>query len=160
MDVYTIGYEGLDLDEFLSFLNEHGIDTIIDVREIPLSRKFGFSKKSLANALNLSGLEYFHLGELGCPKIVRDRYRDNGDWKQYTDGFLRYLQTQNDAIAELSVLVSSGNCALLCYEADPNFCHRSMVANAVKEFSDANVTHLKATVKKVRTAASARAAYA
>ncbi|HEY0721842.1 MAG TPA: DUF488 domain-containing protein, partial [Gammaproteobacteria bacterium] len=89
MTIYTIGYEGLDIDGFISVLEEHGIDTVIDVRELPLSRKPGFAKKSLANHLQLSGVEYIHIGELGCPKPVRDRYREDGHWKRYAEGFLK-----------------------------------------------------------------------
>lgn len=148
MNVFTIGYEGLDIDGFMSLLAEHDIDTIVDVRELPLSRKAGFSKNALANLLNLSGREYVHMVDLGCPKSVRDLYREDGNWKRYTEGFMKHLKTQDDAIAELSLLTSSANCALLCFEADSNFCHRSMVANAVKDYSGAKVTHIKAGAKK------------
>lgn len=160
MTVFTIGYEGLDIDAFMSLLAEHGIDTIVDVRELPLSRKPGFSKKALANILNISGREYVHMVDLGCPKLVRDRYREDGNWKRYTEGFLKYLKTQDDAIAELSALAATSNCALLCYEADSNFCHRSMVANAVKDYCGARVTHLKANVKTAKPAAFPQLAFA
>lgn len=159
MTVFTIGYEGLNIDAFMSLLTEHGIDTVVDVRELPLSRKPGFSKKALANVLNLSGREYVHMVELGCPKPVRDRYREDGNWKRYTDGFMKYLKTQDDAIAELSSLTASSNCVLLCYEADYNFCHRSMVANAVKDYCGAYVMHIKVAAKTV-SPASLRLAYA
>ncbi|SFB02535.1 Protein of unknown function, DUF488 [Collimonas sp. OK607] len=160
MNVFTIGYEGLDIDAFMSLLAEHGIDTIVDVRELPLSRKVGFSKKALANVLNLSGREYVHMVDLGCPKLVRNRYREDGNWKRYTEGFMKYLKTQDDAIAELSALAASANCALLCYEADSNFCHRSMVANAVKEYCGARVMHIKASAKKASSVASPQLAFA
>ncbi len=160
MTVFTIGYEGLDIDVFMTLLSEHGVDTIVDVRELPLSRKPGFSKKSLANVLSLSGREYVHMVELGCPKPVRDRYRDDSNWKRYTEGFMKYLKTQHDAIAELSALVAASNCALLCYEADSNFCHRSMVANAVKDYCGAHIKHIKATAKKASPAAPLRLAFA
>lgn len=160
MTVFTIGYEGLDIDSFLSLLAEHGIDTVVDVRELPLSRKPGFSKKALANILNTSGREYVHMVDLGCPKLVRDRYREDGNWKRYTEGFLKYLKTQDDAIAELSALAVTANCALLCYEADSNLCHRSMVANAVKDYCGAGVTHIKAKAKKANSAAFPRLAFA
>lgn len=153
MTVFTIGYEGLGIDAFMSLLTEHGIDTIVDVRELPLSRKPGFSKKALGTLLNLSGIEYVHMAAPGCPKPVRDRYREDGNWKRYTAGFMKYLKTQDDAIAELSSLVAASNCALLCYEADANFCHRSMVANAVKEYCGARVTHIRAATKKASPAA-------
>ena len=150
MTVFTIGYEGLSIDTFISLLNDHGIDTIVDVREMPLSRKSGFSKKALANILNLSGREYVHMVDLGCPKPIRDRYREDGNWKSYTESFLKYLRTQEEAIAKLSAMAASSNCALLCYEADYNFCHRSMVADAVKNYCGARVQHIN--VGDARTA--------
>lgn len=156
MTVFTIGYEGLDIDDFMSLLSKHGIETIVDIRELPLSRKPGFSKKSLANALNLSGREYVHMVGLGCPKPVRDGYREDGDWKRYTTGFLKYLKTQKDAVAELAELVESSTCALLCYEADFNFCHRSMVADAVSKHCGADVEHIPV---KATSSAGRRLAY-
>lgn len=143
MTVFTIGYEGLSIDSFLSLLTQHGIDTIIDVREYPVSRKPGFSKKSLASALHLSGRQYVHMGELGCPKLIRDRYRDDGNWKRYTVSFLEYLQTQTPAVLALWERTQLSRCALLCFEADHNFCHRSMVANAVRAYCGANVRHVE-----------------
>lgn len=154
MTVFTIGYEGLQIDAFLSLLAQHDIETVVDVRELPLSRKPGFSKRALADVLNLSGFEYVHMADLGCPKPVRDRYRSDGDWKLYTEGFMNYLKTQEAAIAELAERAASSNCALLCYEANYNFCHRSMVANAVRDYCGAGVHHIKKGVqtKIARTA--------
>ncbi len=161
MTVYTIGYEGLDIDAFMLLLSKHDIDTVVDIRELPLSRKPGFSKKALANVLNLSGREYVHMVDLGCPKPVRERYRKDGNWKRYTEGFQKYLNTQDTAIVELSDLVTSSNCALLCFEADFNFCHRSMVASAVHDSCGAIVEHIKAlNAKKASPAASIRLALA
>lgn len=153
MTIYTIGYEGIDIEQFFMLLREHGIETVVDVRELPLSRKPGFSKKILAAALNLSGFEYTHLADLGCPKPIRDRYRSDADWRRYKEGFLKYLKTQEDAIEELATLASSSNCALLCFEADFNYCHRSMVADAVKQRSGMRVSHIR--VDEVRTKAPA-----
>lgn len=160
MTVFTIGYEGLDIDAFMSLLAEHDIDTVVDVRELPLSRKPGFSKKALASLLNLSGLEYVHMVELGCPKPVRDRYRADGNWRHYTDGFLKHLKTHESAIAELTKLAGSSNCALLCYEADFNFCHRSMVANAVRDYCGADVKHITAKAARTVSPASLPLAFA
>ena len=144
MTIFTIGYEGLDIDAFMSLLIENDIETVMDIRELPLSRKPGFSKKALSNFLSLSGLEYVHLAALGCPKSVRDRYREDGNWSRYCDGFLTHLKAQQMAIAELSESAQFSNCALLCYEADFNFCHRSMVANAVRDTCGAKIEHIKA----------------
>jgi uncharacterized protein (DUF488 family) len=142
--VFTIGYEGLGVEAFMLLLAEQGVETVVDVRELPLSRKPGFSKKALANALNLSGFEYVHMVDLGCPKLVRDRYRDDSNWKRYSEEFLKHLKMQGAAIDDLCELVTSSNCALLCYEADFNFCHRSMVANEVSERCGAGIRHISA----------------
>lgn len=152
MTVFTIGYEGLDIDAFMSVLVSRGIETVVDIRELPLSRKPGFSKKALASVLNHSGLEYVHMVALGCPKVVRDRYREDGNWKRYTVGFLKHLETRKAAIDELSKLAASSNCALLCYEADFNFCHRSIVADAVRDASGADVEHITAATKTAKPA--------
>lgn len=147
MNLFTIGYEGLNIDDFMSLLVKNGIETVVDIRELPLSRKPGFSKKALANALNLSGLDYVHMVKLGCPKPVRDGYRADGDWKRYTAGFLKHLKTQQDAIDDLVELAQSSTCALLCFEADFNFCHRSMVAQSVSQSCAAKVKHIAVKAK-------------
>lgn len=153
MVLHTIGYEGVDIQRFFSLLREHDIETLADIRELPLSRKPGFSKKSLADALNLSGFEYVHLPDLGCPKSIRDRYRADGNWTRYTEGFLKHLNTQGEALADLASMAAISNCALLCFEADYNYCHRSMVADAVRKLSGMRVCHIQATGLKTATSA-------
>lgn len=160
MIISTIGYEGLDIDAFMALLAENGIETVVDVREMPLSRKPGFSKKTLTNILNLSGFEYVHMVKLGCPKAVRDRYRQDGDWGLYTEGFLNYLGTQQSSVVELSNLAVSSSCALLCYEADFNYCHRLMVANAVKDYCGAEIKHIMVSTSKRAASESLRSAFA
>jgi uncharacterized protein (DUF488 family) len=145
MTLYTIGYEGLDVDAFVSLLAERRIETVVDVRQLPLSRKRGFSKRGLMATLCSSGVEYVHMVELGCPRDVRDRYRHDGDWKLYTEGFLHHLSGRGDAVAELSELSRSSRCALLCYEADFSHCHRSMVAEAVQRRTSLKIEHISAT---------------
>ena len=117
MTVFTIGYEGLQIAEFTALLAEHGVETVVDVRDLPLSRKPGFSKKSLASVLSLAGIGYIHLADLGCPRPVRDRYREDGNWQRYTKGFLQHLAGQQSAIADLAKLANKSTCALEhCYE--------------------------------------------
>jgi len=145
MTVFTIGYEGVEINRFMSLLSEHGIETIVDVRELPLSRKRGFSKRALSLALDDHDIDYVHMVKLGCPRAVRNAYRVDGDWKRYTKCFKRHLNGQMDAIAELAALAEVSTCALLCYEADFNFCHRSMVADAVRKHFRAKVMHIQVT---------------
>ncbi len=153
MTIYTIGYEGIDIARFLSLLQAHDIETVVDIRELPLSRKPGFSKKILSDTLNFSGLNYVHIPELGCPKPIRNRYRTDGNWNRYQESFLKYLEMQDEAIADLASMAAISNCALLCFEADYNYCHRSMVADAVSRLSGMPICHIHAN--RLKTTASA-----
>ncbi|MET0280729.1 MAG: DUF488 domain-containing protein [Steroidobacteraceae bacterium] len=131
--ILTAGYEGLTLDTFLARLAAHGVRTLADLREAPISRKRGFSKTALALALEQQRIGYRHIRALGCPKPIRDAYRADGDWQKYTRGFMAHLGQQQPAIAELTALVDAQPTALLCYEADFNRCHRTYVARAVAQ---------------------------
>ena len=133
----------MSIDTFMSLLAKHGIETVVDVRELPLSRKPGFSKTSLAHRLALSGRKYLHMADLGCPKAIRHRYRKDRNWPRYTDDFMTHLAQQSEAIARLSSLTAGSVCALLCFEADFKLCHRSMVAHAVSDRSGAHVEHIR-----------------
>lgn len=154
MSIYTIGYEGLDMNGFLALLRDSNVETVIDVRELPLSRKPGFSKNGLRDSLNLSGFDYLHVPELGCPKPIREQYRADASWPRYTQGFLHYLDQQDEVIAEIAAMALTTTCALLCFEADYNYCHRSMVANAVKKVGGMPVFHLQAKALKTAKAES------
>lgn len=148
MTIFTIGYEGLDIPTFLRLLSRHRIQTLVDIRELPLSRKPGFSKRALAENLNKAGFGYVHMVQLGCPKPVRDRYKQDSKWQRYTAGFLRHLDGQEDAIQLLAERAADSRCALLCFEADYRFCHRSLVANAVARLGAAKVLHISASTAK------------
>lgn len=140
----TIGYEGLSLDEFFELLHVGLVERIVDVRQMPLSRKKGFSKTALREAAAVRGFEYVHLSALGCPKPIRDAYKADGDWAKYTGSFLAYLATQHEAIQELTQLASAERCCLLCFETDPNTCHRLYVAEHAAQLADGilSVHHL------------------
>jgi uncharacterized protein (DUF488 family) len=133
----------MNIDTFMSLLARHGIETVVDVRELPLSRKPGFSKTSLAHRLALSGRNYLHMADLGCPKAIRHRYRKDRNWPRYTDDFMSHLAQLSQAIARLASLTAGSKCALLCFEADFNRCHRSMVAHTLSERCGARVEHLR-----------------
>jgi len=132
MQLLTIGYEGLNGSEFFNLLNDAGVEVLVDVRELPLSRKVPFSKNALSRQAELHGLQYRHIQALGCPRPIRNEYRESKDWDWYSTHFLQYLSTQVNALEELKALSSVQRCCLMCYEADANFCHRLYVAQAVE----------------------------
>jgi uncharacterized protein (DUF488 family) len=142
MALHTIGYEGSNIECCLLALRKHGIDTVLDVRELPLSRKPGFSKKALEERLGRNGIEYIHMSALGCPKAIRVRYRDDHDWSRYTKAFIQYLDAQTAALEALVEKAAKSTCALLCFEADPSSCHRSLVASAVARRYLVTVCHI------------------
>lgn len=142
--LYTIGYEGLDIDAFIARVREAGVQTILDVRELPLSRKKGFSKSSFNERLSGANVAYFHAPALGCPKPIRDRYRENADWTEYTRAFQAYLATQLATTRELVALSKSTVTCLVCFEADYTMCHRTYVARAALKHGGLPVMHLTA----------------
>lgn len=141
-NLYTFGYEGFDIDSFIARLLAVGVQTIVDVRELPLSRKKGFSKTALANLLKQAGISYFHAPALGCPKSIRNSYRENGDWQAYTRDFQAYLQSQEATVQQLSKFARSSTVCLICFEADFNFCHRTYVARATMRAGGPQVMHI------------------
>jgi len=139
--LFTIGYEGLTLAEFLARLVERGINLVVDVRELPLSRRKGFSKTPLSQALAGAGIEYRHERALGAPKPVRERLRADKDLNGYFRRFDRYLATQGPVLENLAE-TCMGRVALLCVERDPETCHRSSVARELGRIADLVPVHL------------------
>lgn len=127
-ELMTAGYEGMKPEKFLELLKRCGVERIVDVRELAISRRPGFSKAALAAMSGSAEIEYTHIPTLGCPRDVRHRYREDGDWALYTKRFCAYLKTRDDDMVELRGIVEQERCCLLCYEADFNFCHRLFVA--------------------------------
>jgi uncharacterized protein (DUF488 family) len=141
--ITTIGYEGLTLAEFTRLLKEADVRLLLDVRELPLSRRAGFSKRSLAAAMERAGIKYQHDRRLGAPKPIRTALRETGDWKTYFAHFEAYLDTQREVIKEHAE-TRNACIALLCYERDPKQCHRSVVARHLQEVCGATIKHLGA----------------
>lgn len=150
--LFTFGYQGLSLAAFIARLRQAGVETVLDVRETPWSRKPGFSKRALAQALARSGIAYTHLPALGCPKPIRARHQADGDWAAYTKAFNEYLAGQQAAIAELVGIAQKTAGCLLCFEADFNSCHRSLVASAAALAGGLDVAHLSAGSQDSRQA--------
>lgn len=82
---YLTGYEKQNIDDFVSKLMKNKISILVDVREIPLSRKKGFSKKSLQLKLNEAGIEYLHIKQLGSPKLIRHKLREDKNYGSRVD---------------------------------------------------------------------------
>ena len=135
MSIFTIGYEGASLADFLERLKRAGVSTLVDVRELPLSRRRGFSKSQLAAQLERHGIRYVHKRELGAPREIRHELRETGDYRTYFARFNAYLRTQRDAL-ERVVDECVGAVVLMCFERDPAECHRSVVARELAKLAN------------------------
>ena len=136
IELMTIGYEGMTLKEFLDVLQRCRVTMLVDVRELAISRKPGFGKAALSAALAGRGIKYEHLVDFGCPKEIRHKYREDGDWARYTRKYKAYLETQEAPMERLWHLMLDERCCLMCFEEDFNFCHRSFIAERMMAFAE------------------------
>lgn len=141
--IYTIGYEGRTLEEFVSILQENNIQLLIDIREYPGSRKKGFSKNALRSFIEGSGIDYTHLRDLGDPKPGRLAARA-GAHEEFKRIFNEHMSTAParkalDTAANMSL--SKISC-LMCYEKHYQSCHRSIVANLICSINKSDFKHL------------------
>ena len=143
-EITTIGYEGTNVADFLQALTDARVELLIDVRALASSRRPGFAKTRLAANLQTVGIDYLHLRGLGTPADGRAAARA-GRHGELRDIYLAHLAT-DPAQADLDVLegiVRDGKrVALLCFEADPSHCHRSMLADALARRLPLRIEHL------------------
>ena len=123
--LYLTGYEKETIEQFLGKLQREGITTVIDVREIPLSRKNGFSKANLERLLHERGIEYYHFQELGSPRKIREELKETGDYLRFFKEYRKYASQKGKLIKNVSDLVrSKRHSVLLCFEKDCELCNR------------------------------------
>jgi uncharacterized protein (DUF488 family) len=140
----TIGYQGTTMPDFLAALEEGKVEIVVDIRAVASSRRPGFSKSALAAHLATRDVDYLHLRGLGTPAEGRAAARAGRHQRMQTI-YHTHLRTAGaraelDALAEL---VRSGRRAcLLCFEADPAHCHRSIVAARLARRLTLRVRHL------------------
>ena len=128
--LYTIGYEAHPHPRSLvQALRAARVELVVDVRELPMSRRFGFSKTRLAETLTRAGLEYEHHRELGNPKPFRDLYR-NGRQDEGEARYRAFLSNGSEAaVDQLAELLDTRRVCVLCFEADPATCHRAVIVD-------------------------------
>jgi len=139
----TIGYEGAKIDDFLATLKLAGVDVLIDIRDVPVSRKPGFSKKSLSEYLERVGVRYVHLRDLGDPKPGRDAAR-RGDMTTFRRIFEAHLESENaqEALEHAIGISSDEQACLLCFERDHSSCHRAIVAEEMANREAVKIRHI------------------
>jgi uncharacterized protein (DUF488 family) len=131
--LYTIGYEGISLEEYFNKLIKYNIEVLCDVRKNPLSMKYGFSKNQFKSVCENLGITYIHLPEVGIKSEYRRELNSQADYNSlfriYKDKMLPEAVETQAEIAEL--LKKHKRIALTCFEADICQCHRLHLAEAI-----------------------------
>ena len=142
--LFTVGYQGRDVDAVVQLLRSAHVTTLVDVRAIPLSRKPAFRKNALAEYLRTAGIAYHGVTALGTPGTLRDRLRDDGNYATFFRDFRRHLIRVREPLEAVASLIPSHRIALLCFERDPATCHRSVVADFLERMTATVTLHLGA----------------
>ncbi len=143
-EIWTIGYERASLAEVIAALKAARIDLLLDIRELPNSRRAGFSRRQLESGLHEAGVAYRHMKPLGTPKAGRDAAK-RGDHATMAHIFQAKLAAPESqlALAEAADLAHAQRACLLCLEHDWRHCHRAIVAEALAP-QGFHATHLTA----------------
>ena len=132
--IFTIGHSTRPIDDFIGLLHTNGVERLIDIRTIPKSRHNPqFNGDSLARSLRKAHIDYVHLKELGGLRRARSDSPNTG-WRNASfRGYADYMQTEDfeKALARAIELANDKPSALMCAEAVPWRCHRSLVADAL-----------------------------
>lgn len=143
--LYTIGYTGFSVQEFISTLTEAGIECLIDTREIPISRKKGFSKTALCGHLEEAGITYHHFRLLGSPRIHRQKVRETEDYAQFFAAVRQHIASSDatQQLQEATLLARRSTSCLMCCCADWTLCHRSCLVEAIAKTHAFEFRHIQ-----------------
>lgn len=141
--ILTIGYEGATVEDFVATLRMADAQVLIDIRNVPVSRKRGFSKKALAEILESVGLKYVHLRDLGDPKPGREAAK-RGDMEAFQRIFRAHMESQDaqEALGQALDITARARACLLCFERDHSGCHRSIVAEEMANREAVHIRHI------------------
>jgi uncharacterized protein (DUF488 family) len=138
--LFTIGYEGISLEEYLNRLIKNDVKLLIDVRNNAMSMKFGFSKSQLLKYCSSLGIEYMHLPEVGIQSEFRQELNSQADYdslfNQYKSSTLSTTRSSQEKILDL--LLKKKRIALTCFEANICQCHRKHLSEAITSLPNWN----------------------
>jgi uncharacterized protein (DUF488 family) len=141
--LFTIGYEGRDIDFFLNVLIQNFIDVLIDVRKNPFSMKFSFTKNNLKSYLENSGIRYIHIPELGIEGEKRKDLLTQKDYEKLFEDYERHTIKENSEFLDNIVKLSRNHrVALMCFEADVKMCHRGIIARNIAQKENMEVLNI------------------
>ncbi len=143
LELYTLGYEGRSIEKYVKLLQVYQVKSCCDVRKDPVSRKRGFSKKSMERHLQSNGIAYRHFPSLGVPKEKRDSVTDQQSLQQLWEWYQHQVLEKNEPVLAMieELLQEKGRIALTCYERDVRQCHRLLVAQHLHQRGPSLTVH-------------------
>jgi len=131
--IVTIGYQGKSIDQFFHILINEKIHNLVDIRYNPWSMKYGFTKYSLNSLCERLNIDYSHIPELGIPGDMRQKLDTKRDYDRLFKNYTIYLKNHQKEIEILKKQSESKRLALMCFEEDPNYCHRHILAKHLQQ---------------------------
>ncbi|WP_135612742.1 DUF488 family protein [Methanococcoides sp. AM1] len=141
--LFTIGYEGRDIDQFLNYLIQNNINILIDVRKNPFSMKFSFTKMKLSKYLEKVGIQYIHIPDLGIESENRKNLDSMADYQNLFNEYATTTLKRNlNHLEDIYELSQNNRIALMCFEADINMCHRGVIAKSIASTKGIEVVNI------------------
>ena len=140
--IHTIGYQQRAGVELVGALVAARVEFLVDVRAVPMSRKPDFRKNRLIALLEEGGIRYVGMPGLGTPKFLRDKLAADKNYDEFFDVFRDHLSSVEAHVESLARLAQRKRVSLMCFERDPNECHRLAVADRVSSLVASPVVHL------------------
>lgn len=132
--IMSVGYEGLSIEEFIDRLRTEGVKALADIRLSARSRKPGFSKSRLAEALATASITYHHFPALGNPKENREPFWTGRGLDAALARYRAHIQSEaaSSALERIATLATEAPVAVLCFEANEDQCHRQVVVEELQ----------------------------
>jgi hypothetical protein len=141
--LFTIGYEGVSIEQYLNTLIQNDVRILCDVRNNPISRKLGFSKNNLQKYLGNISIEYVHIPELGIISEKRNNLNSNRDYQNLFKDYKASLSKRLEHLEHVhQLLQTKSRIALTCFEHDPSHCHRHVIRDYLKKNYNAETMDL------------------
>ncbi len=143
--LFTMGYEGISLEEYIIRLIKQDVHVLVDVRKNAFSMKYGFSKGILSKACENVCIKYIHMPELGIESELRKELNTQDDYDNLFQRYDKTLAGKKEALGKLRQIVDEGvRVTLTCFEKDFRQCHRSRIAGQLMMMPNAryHLTHL------------------
>jgi len=124
------GYENDDIESFVKKLEDNDVKILVDVRELPLSRKKFFSKNALNEQVKRSKIQYVHYRELGSPREIRHKLKNSDmSYRDFFVAYRKHLIKNEKELQELIEMLKYSDVCLMCYEEQTSACHRTIIVD-------------------------------